>query len=537
MNRRPLVRTLLASAAIAAAIALSGCTGEEVGTEMMPGRALAPLSEKMLADLNQKNMDKDSPILVRIFKSEAELEVWKQNRDGEFALLKTYPICRWSGDLGPKVKEGDRQAPEGFYNITPGQMNPRSAYYLAFNIGYPNAYDRSLGRSGSELMVHGDCSSRGCYAMTDEQISEIYSLARESFFGGQKAFQVQAYPFHMTAENMARHRNSPHLAFWKMLKEGSDLFEITHQQPKVDFCERRYVFDAVAPAGSTKPLSFSAASKCPIYELPPDIKELAYTRKRQDEQKFAELVASGTPTAPVRSGVDGGMNPVFLAKLDNRTSDSDGRGLLTPATMTTNTSLPLGKYVVPPAQTAVDTTDDQPAAAAPAKPAPATRVASAPASRAAAQSKTAAAAPMEPAAAPAPAPEQTGIAGLLNGMFQQSAQPQPSDDVGLRGSESAEPAKPAKPTRNVTPARAKPQPHELASAPGATRPIQVPAPKSVASAPTPTPPAQQAQAAAPQEMRSAYNSPPPAQANNNGLLSGAQPTVPVGSFNSRWSGM
>ena len=101
-------------------------------------------------------------------------------------MLKTYPICRWSGELGPKIKEGDRQAPEGFYTVTPGQMNPNSQYYLAFNLGYPNAFDRAHGRTGAHLMVHGDCSSRGCYSMTDEQISEIYALGRELFFGGQR---------------------------------------------------------------------------------------------------------------------------------------------------------------------------------------------------------------------------------------------------------------------------------------------------------------------------------------------------------------
>ena len=169
--------------------------------------------------------------------------------------MKTYPICRWSGDLGPKKKQGDRQAPEGFYTITPGQMNPNSNYYLAFNTGYPNAYDRAWGYTGSELMVHGDCSSRGCYAMTDEQIQEIYALARELFFGGQKAFQLQAFPFRMTALNMAKHRNNQSFAFWKMLKEGYDHFEATHQEPKVAVCEKRYVFDAAAPNGSTRPRS------------------------------------------------------------------------------------------------------------------------------------------------------------------------------------------------------------------------------------------------------------------------------------------
>ena len=172
---QPVVRALLASAAIAAAIALAGCDADGI---VPNGRAMAPLSQKTLALMTDKNMDKEFPILVRIFKEEAELELWKKNRDGQYSLLKTYPICRWSGDLGPKKKEGDRQAPEGFYTITPAQMNPNSNYYLAFNTGYPNTYDRAWGRTGSELMVHGDCSSRGCYAMTDEQIQEIYAPVR-----------------------------------------------------------------------------------------------------------------------------------------------------------------------------------------------------------------------------------------------------------------------------------------------------------------------------------------------------------------------
>src|ERR1700751_721678 len=222
-------------------IALGGCDTD--GADFW-ARALKPLSSAMLAELEHRNMPKDSPILVRRFKEEAEFEVWKQDTSGRFALLKVYPICRWSGELGPKVREGDRQAPEGFYTITPSLMNPNSQWYLAINTGFPNAYDRANGRSCAFLMIHGDCSSRGCYAMTDEQIAEIYSLARESFFGGQKSFQIQAYPFHMTPVNMAKHRNSPHMAFWKMLKEGYDYFEVTRTEPKVDVCEKRYVFGA-----------------------------------------------------------------------------------------------------------------------------------------------------------------------------------------------------------------------------------------------------------------------------------------------------
>ena len=128
-------------------------------------------------------------------------------------------------------------------------------------MGYPNAFDRAHGRTGAHLMIHGDCSSRGCYAMTDDQISEIYALARKSFFGGQTSFQIQAYPFRMTALNMAKHRNSPHFAFWKMLKQGNDHFEVTRLEPKVDVCDKRYVFDAEPKAGSRSRCASSRARR------------------------------------------------------------------------------------------------------------------------------------------------------------------------------------------------------------------------------------------------------------------------------------
>ena len=270
-------------------------------------------------------MELQSPILVRLFKQEAELEVWKQDRSGRFALLKTYPICRWSGDLGPKVREGDRQAPEGFYSISPAQMNPQSAYYLSFNTGYPNAYDRSLGHTGSQLMVHGDCSSRGCYAMTDEQIAEIYSLGRESFFGGQKAFQLQAYPFRMTPLNMAKHRNNPNMPFWKMIKEGYDHFEVTRQEPKVDFCEKKYVFDAAKPADAKRDPVFDASAKCPAYTIPDEIADAVREKQQQDQVEIAKLIAKGTPVVRMNTGIDGGMHKVFAAKLpDASTGLSEG---------------------------------------------------------------------------------------------------------------------------------------------------------------------------------------------------------------------
>ena len=310
--RAQICRALLASAVLAGALALAGCDTD--GVYQLPTKAMKALSPEMVALLEQKNMPKDSPILVRVFKEESELEVWKQDTTGRYELLKVYPICRWSGDLGPKVHEGDRQAPEGFYQITPGLMNPNSNYYLAINIGFPNAYDKANGRSGAFLMIHGDCSSRGCYAMTDEQIGEIYSLARESFLGGQQSFQIQAYPFRMTPANFAHHRTNPNMPFWKMIKEGNDHFEVTHLEPKVDVCDHRYVFDAQPPpAKSAKPLVFTPTGRCPAYVVAQDIVEPVQAKQQNDEVQYARL-SKIMPPAPIRTGLDGGMNRVFLAQ-------------------------------------------------------------------------------------------------------------------------------------------------------------------------------------------------------------------------------
>jgi murein L,D-transpeptidase YafK len=322
---RSLVRALITSVALAAgALSLAGCNSDEISLANN-AKANQPVPPKLIAAMVEKDMDLQSPILVRLFKQEAELEVWKQDRSGRFALLKTYPICRWSGDLGPKVREGDRQAPEGFYAISPAQMNPQSAYYLSFNTGYPNAFDKALGRTGSQLMVHGDCSSRGCYAMTDEQIAEIYSLGRESFFGGQKSFQLQAYPFKMTPVNMAKHRNNPNMPFWKMIKEGWDHFEVTRQEPKVDFCEKKYVFDAAKAPNATKDPVFDASAKCPAYVIPDEIADAVREKQQQEAAEIAKLISKGTPVARTNTGIDGGMNKVFAAKLpDGSTGLSEG---------------------------------------------------------------------------------------------------------------------------------------------------------------------------------------------------------------------
>jgi murein L,D-transpeptidase YafK len=311
-----LLRVLVLTTAFAAGLTPATCLGEN--SNQLPSKATRELPAELLLLLQQKKMPKYSPIVVRLFKEEAELEVWKQDTTGRFQILKTYPICRWSGDLGPKFWEGDRQAPEGFYSITPGLMNPNSNYYLAINTGFPNSFDKANNRAGSLLMIHGDCWSSGCYAMTDEQISEIYALARDAFLGGVPSFQVQAYPFRLTPENLARHRNSPNLAFWEMLKIGNDHFETTHLEPKVNVCNRLYVFDAQAPPNSRNPLVFNPTGKCPSFIVNPKIAREAQEKRRADEIEYAQLLKDDAPAAPIYSGLDGGMNKVFLAQFPGR---------------------------------------------------------------------------------------------------------------------------------------------------------------------------------------------------------------------------
>jgi murein L,D-transpeptidase YafK len=245
-------------------------------------------------------MSRTSPVMARIFKEEGVLEIWKQKSNGRYDVIATYPICKWSGKLGPKFTEGDRQAPEGFYTVRPAQMNPRSNYHLAFNIGYPNAYDRVNGRTGSNLMVHGACSSSGCYSMTDQQIEEIYAFGRDAFQGGQTEFQIQAFPFRMTAANMARYHNDPNYEFWKMLKVGYDNFELTKVPPKVDVCEKRYVFNQIAADGRP----FNPGGACPA-ATQPDALKVAYSsyQKSYDTAFSSALKASVPPAKPTIAGL------------------------------------------------------------------------------------------------------------------------------------------------------------------------------------------------------------------------------------------
>ena len=276
--------------ALLVATALTGCndTLDSAGVDLksVKNKVEQPLPSKILADMQAKNMPRNSPIMIRILKEEGKLEVWKAKADNRFEVIKSYDICAWSGKLGPKVKEGDRQAPEGFYGLTPAHLNPYSKYYLAINTGFPNRYDQANGRSGSNLMIHGACSSSGCYSMTDEQVLEIYAFARDAFKGGQTAIQLQALPFRMTAENMVRHRDNPNYDFWKMLKVGYDNFEVTKRPPDVNVCEKKYVFNQQLTGNG----AFNAASACPPMSTPPALAAALTSYEKTYDVAYQEAV-------------------------------------------------------------------------------------------------------------------------------------------------------------------------------------------------------------------------------------------------------
>jgi murein L,D-transpeptidase YafK len=280
-------------------LALAACQDDQYSRGST--RHLVPIPSATMALMSTKGMSKEDPILVRAYKKESELEIWKRGSNGKYALLKTYPICRWSGQLGPKTREGDRQVPEGFYTVTPAQMNPNSAYYLSFDTGYPNAYDRTFGRNGGDIMVHGACSSRGCFAMTDQNIAEIYAIAREALGAGQRGFQFQSYPFRMTAENLAKHRLDPNIGFWKNLKEGSDTFDVSKEELRVAVANKRYIFNADES-------TMAAVAQ----------------KQRHDEQEVADLVAKGEKPIKLVYN-DGDTHESFRAALASTTGVSDSR--------------------------------------------------------------------------------------------------------------------------------------------------------------------------------------------------------------------
>ncbi|WP_425326593.1 L,D-transpeptidase family protein [Pseudaminobacter salicylatoxidans] len=313
-------------AALALSTALAGCVSSVLDPNV---KASQPIPARLVSQMTAKQMKPSDPIVVRIFKEESELEIWKRDRSGRYARLKSYPMCRWSGQLGPKKRNGDRQAPEGFYQVNVRMLNPASQYYLSFDLGFPNKLEKALGYSGDSLMVHGACSSSGCYAMTDDGVSEIYAVVREALRGGQTSFQVQAFPFRMTPQNMARHRDDPNMPFWKNLKEGYDILEVKRRPPVVSACGGRYVFDAQFANG--EPADPLAA--CPPMTSAPDPDLIA---RRDADARAMEAAAVSGSLISAHAYTDGGMHPSFRELLQKN-------GAKNLAKKTSRTNVPISR--------------------------------------------------------------------------------------------------------------------------------------------------------------------------------------------------
>lgn len=190
-----------------------------------------------------------APVFIRIFKQENVLELWLQIEDGSFRLFRDFPICIYSGELGPKTRQGDKQSPEGFYQFNRWNMNPHSRFYRSFDLNYPNAYDRYHGYSGSLLMVHGKCSSVGCYAMGDKQMAQIYQIVEAAFQHGQDWVQVHAFPFRLKEQRLSAYHGHRWYAFWRSLQPAYGYFEHSKRLPRIEVVGGQYrVFEAARSA-------------------------------------------------------------------------------------------------------------------------------------------------------------------------------------------------------------------------------------------------------------------------------------------------
>ena len=237
----------------ALALILAACSSRTPETQRDSRLIRRPPNPTLQDRLEARGFRFGAPAFIRIFKKEEVLEVWLQKDSGEYALFLDYPICIYSGELGPKTREGDKQSPEGFYAVGREAMNPNSQYHLSFNLGYPNAYDRAHGYSGSLLMVHGKCVSIGCYAMGDRQIEEIYTLVGAALQRGQPFVRVHAFPFRMTDANLATYSEHRWYDFWRMLKPGYDYFERYHQPPEIDVIGGQYALSGRNPHPAVRP--------------------------------------------------------------------------------------------------------------------------------------------------------------------------------------------------------------------------------------------------------------------------------------------
>ena len=308
-------------AACAVSIELKDVASDRLDRQRAAAEGNLPLAgtpdlSRLTERLAEKGLKLGSPVLLRAFKSESELEVWIR-KDGDYVKFATYPVCHWSGTLGPKLREGDKQTPEGFYTVTRGQMHHVGRWPRSLNLGFPNVFDKVLARNGSNILVHGGCSSVGCFAMTNSVIEEIYSFTDQAISGGQTFVPVHVFPFRMTDENMELQKDSTWQSFWANLKEGYDIVERTQRPPRVSVCEGRYKFQDMAPgegadAGPLAPCGESLAALEALERLPPAALTQLSLQMNPPVQAPRSLPANQTLYQNYPSGRASAQNPIPL---------------------------------------------------------------------------------------------------------------------------------------------------------------------------------------------------------------------------------
>lgn len=322
MQRRALqIATAYCAFAISSLVVMASASANPAALKPTPGDVQTLLKSRAIAP--------SAPIYIRVFKEESELEVWKARSDGRYVAIKTYPICTWSGRLGPKKSLGDQMSPEGFYGFTADGLKPDSKYHLAFNVGYPNALDRALGRTGNFIMVHGQCVSIGCFAMTNDLIEEIYALARDSLEGSTDRVPVHIFPFRMTDENTKRHASHAAAATWKPLKEAYDDFARTQEPPRIGVCGSRYVVNPITSIdGNAKDACPTRVGKLLAPLSPKKARKLAFLS--------APLFADGPKTRSIDEIATWNEAPLAVAtgaansKPTKITGNSSDNGSVTP---------------------------------------------------------------------------------------------------------------------------------------------------------------------------------------------------------------